>query len=122
MRAATAALLMAAIVLLGAARPADDQEAAKIAAQKKTAETAWALLEIGDFAHLETGSFEAEIEFQLRQLLERLSQQLLIPSRGLRQSIVGNPLVSGCPQVATCIGARRKLASRTVIGNIPISG
>src|SRR6266700_4141540 len=54
MRGATGAILTVAIVLLGAARPADDGEAAKIGAQKKTAETAWALLEIGDFAHLET--------------------------------------------------------------------
>lgn len=36
---------------------AEDKAKAQLAAQKKTAEANWALLEAGDFAHVETDHF-----------------------------------------------------------------
>jgi hypothetical protein len=43
-----------------------------------------------DFRHREAGDFEAEIEFDRRELVQDLAEQPLIPTRQLGQAIVGD--------------------------------
>src|SRR6478672_72111 len=59
MRRCSITLLLAAFALAAPARADEAEEKAKalVAKQKKTAEANWALLEAGEFAHLETDHF-----------------------------------------------------------------
>ena len=43
-----------------------------------------------DFAHGEARGFEVEIELDRGEIAQNLAQELIVPARGLRQSIVGN--------------------------------